>query len=211
VAHDSLTVMLRTADEVQLVADITTPSGAGAVAVLCHPHPTFGGDRHAIVVDPLFAALPARGIAAVRFDFRGAGDSGGEHDGGRREVHDVVAAIDAAVAHVPGTAIVLVGYSFGAAVALQVDDTRVAGRVAIAPVLLPSVDWHTADATRPALLVLPAHDQFTPAAKVLDAVRGWPATTVTEIAGADHFLGGFAGRLVDEVSGFVERITPAAR
>ena len=86
---------LRTSDGVHLEAELAVPDEAWAVAVLTHPHPRYGGDMHALVTGVLFEALPAAGVAALRFNFRGTGRSGGTHGGGGPERADVVAAVEA--------------------------------------------------------------------------------------------------------------------
>jgi len=89
-----------------------------------------------IVPGILFLALPAAGVAALRFNFRGVGASEGSHGGGVAEQLDVAAAIDALTAALPaGTPIVLAGWSFGADVCLCVGDERVAGWFCAAPPL----------------------------------------------------------------------------
>ena len=74
---------LATADGLSLDAELNEPDGpARAGMVLCAPHPLSGGNMCATVVDDLFGALPAHGIACLRFDFRGVGSSEGVHDDG---------------------------------------------------------------------------------------------------------------------------------
>src|SRR6266853_3751629 len=63
-------------------------------AVVCHPHPLFGGTMHNKVVYQVAKSLDAAGIPVLRFNFRGAGLSEGEHDRGRGEKDDVRAAFD---------------------------------------------------------------------------------------------------------------------
>ena len=87
-------LVLTTTDGIRLEAQIDVPDGVHGAAVLCHPHPLYGGSMHDGVPDALFRALPARGIAAIRFNFRGVGASTGTHDKGDAERHDVAAAID---------------------------------------------------------------------------------------------------------------------
>jgi alpha/beta superfamily hydrolase len=91
-------LVLTTTDGIRLEAQIDVPDGVHGAVVLCHPHPLYGGSMHDGVPDALFRALPARGIAAIRFNFRGVGASTGTHDKGDAERHDVAAAIDALVA-----------------------------------------------------------------------------------------------------------------
>jgi alpha/beta superfamily hydrolase len=190
-------VVLEAADGVTLTGEVATNGPPWAAAVLAHPHPRYGGDMYNTVVDAAFRALAAAGVAAVRFDFRGVGRSGGTMtDGpftdGIDERLDVVAAIDAATPFAGDGPVLLFGYSFGALVALSVADPRIDGWMAVAPPLLlptpaPPLAAHD---HRPVLLLAPAHDQFTPPAAMKTATEGWKATTVEEVAMADHFLAG---------------------
>ena len=175
---------LHASDGQTLAADIAEPKGeVRGAAVLCHPHPQYGGNRFNAVVEALFAVLPAAGFTALRFDFRSA------HGGGVAERLDVVAALDAvdersgAPAGLPRF---VVGYSFGAVVALCTVDPRIAGVVAIAPPL--STD---SVAPLPPVLVLTAsNDQFCRPDRAQQIVSQWPDAQFEVIDGADHFLHG---------------------
>ena len=195
---------LRTSDGIDLAADVAVPDDARAAAVLTHPHPDYGGDRHALVPDALFRELPSRGIAALRFDFRGAGGSGGAHSDGRDEPLDVAAAIDALIDHVDETVpLIVVGYSFGADVVLRVDHARMAGRVVIAPPLRWLGDGPVLD-ERPLLVLVAEHDQFTPPAAVMDATQAWSNTSVTVVPRADHFMHGATPVVAGHIEAFVD-------
>lgn len=182
---------LHTSDGQTLAADIAEAQGERrGAAVLCHPHPEFGGNRFNPVVGSLFEALPAAGFTALRFDFRSA------HDAGVGERLDVFAALDALGgesngAHVPVPRFV-VGYSFGAVVALTTGDPRIAGIVAIAPPLGPGI----AAPTVPVLVLTPGDDQFFPPDRARPIVAEWPNATFEVLEGTDHFLHG----LTDEVT-----------
>src|SRR5712691_7147843 len=63
-------------------------------ALVCHPHPSFGGTLHNKVVFHTMKALNTFGFPVLRFNFRSAGLSQGEHDHGRGEVDDVRTALD---------------------------------------------------------------------------------------------------------------------
>ena len=128
---------LTTADGLELEAELHPPADPEprAGAVICHPHPLYGGSMHNNVVHRLITDLPPRGVAALRFNFRGTGRSEGRHGGGTDERHDVVAAVDALAARYPAAPIIVAGYSFGADVSLAVDDDRVAGWLAVSPPL----------------------------------------------------------------------------
>jgi len=189
------TISLTAADGTVLAADLAVPAAPRAAAVLCHPHPAYGGDRHNIVVDALFRALPAAGIAALRFDFRGAG--GGEQD-------DVLAALDRLAGDVAGVPLWLVGYSFGADVALGVDDPRLAGWVAVAPPLrFGSPPVPAAGDPRPALVLVPEHDAYAPPDRIGPATDAWPAVTVEVVPMADHFLVGAAADVAATVTAWL--------
>ncbi len=97
------------------------------VALVCHPHPLYGGTMHNKVVYQAAKALHQRGAAVLRFNFRGAGQSEGAHDRGIGEQADVRTALDYLSAEFPGKPIVLAGFSFGSWVGLRVgcEDARV--------------------------------------------------------------------------------------
>src|SRR5271156_829070 len=102
---------------------IASPDGAGPhrAAVVCHPHPLYGGSMYNNVVDAVLEALHARGFATLRFNFRGVGQSEGEFDNGKGEADDAVAAIRFLTAQkgVRADSAVLAGYSFGAMTAVR--------------------------------------------------------------------------------------------
>lgn len=185
---------LQTSDGHTLAADLTEPAGPprGGVAV-CHPHPLYGGNRFHPIVDAVFRAAPAVGLRAVRFDFRA------DHADGDGERHDVVAALDAvALDDLP---VFVVGYSFGAVVALSTRDPRISGLVAVAPPL-------AAASPRPAcptLVLTPRHDQFCPPDAAEPIVRQWPDATFEVIESADHFLAGFAAVVADRAIAWLAR------
>src|SRR5579872_5193346 len=95
-------------------------------ALVCHPHPLYGGTMHNKVVFHAMKALNSFGFSVLRFNFRGAGLSQGEHDHGNGEANDVRMALDwlEREFHLP---LILAGFSFGAAVGLRVacPDARV--------------------------------------------------------------------------------------
>ena len=174
--------------------DVASPESPRAVAVLCHPHPDYGGDRHNIVVEALFRALPPAGVAALRFDFRRPlGEGLGQ------AVDDVAAALDTATERFPEEPVVLCGYSFGAAAALATVGGRpdVGRLVLIAPplALLPA----GAAPTVPTLALVPAHDQFSPPAVVEPVVDGWPDARLEVVEAGDHFLAGRTGWVAERV------------
>lgn len=110
--------------EVTLAAMLHLPEGDGLFPAvpICHPHPQYGGSMHNNVVEAVADALTQRGIAALRFNFRGVGGSTGAFDNGAGEARDVLAALAwlAEQPEVDRDRVGLAGYSFGAAVATAV-------------------------------------------------------------------------------------------
>jgi alpha/beta superfamily hydrolase len=186
-ASTQFTTELTTADGHALAADLTIPAEATAGVVVCHPHPRFGGNRFNPVVDAGFTRADHAGFAAIRFDFRA------DHGGGVTETQDVVAALDVLACHITGP-LAVVGYSFGAAVAIATADDRIAALVAIAP---PLAMMPAATPQAPTLVLTPRHDQFTDVETVIEAVDGWPDATVEVVESADHFLAGHTTAVAD--------------
>ena len=200
---------VRTADGLTLEAEWSAPDAPAVVAVLCHPHPQYGGTMRSMVTSALFDALPRARIACLRFNFRGVEGSEGTYGEGRDEPLDVVAAIDAAAGAAPGVRLALVGWSFGADMALTVDDARVRGWVGIAPPLRfrAASDYVAVGKdARPKLLILAAHDEFRAPADVEADVAEWTNTRVEIVPGASHFFVGRSDRVVDATTAFLHAL-----
>jgi alpha/beta superfamily hydrolase len=95
------------------------PDNPRFAAVVCHPHPLFGGTLHNHATYRLAKAVRARGGTSLRFNFRGVGRSQGAHDQGRGERDDVRAALAWLRERTPDVPILVAGFSFGAWVAAQ--------------------------------------------------------------------------------------------
>lgn len=115
--------------------------GPAPAALICHPHPLGGGSMHNAVTVAICQALSARGIAALRFDFRGVGRSAGLHENGIGEQDDVAGAVDWLLAQptVDPACVYLAGYSFGGWVGLNYAqrDLRISALAAVG-----LVAWH---------------------------------------------------------------------
>jgi alpha/beta superfamily hydrolase len=173
--------------------------GASYAAVVCHPHPLYGGTLHNKVVFHTMKALNGFGYPVLRFNFRGAGLSQGDHDLGDGEVEDVQTALDWVDRefHLP---MLFAGFSFGAVVGLRAacPDARVRAVIGLG-LPVAAIDDRTYDfeflqtCMKPKLFVSGDRDQFGPRAKLEAVVGSLPEPKKLAIVlGADHF---FEGRL----------------
>ena len=191
---DEIQVTFRSGD-LNLEGLIANPGGGAPAAVVCHPHPMYGGSMFNNVVDAILAALWQLGYATLRFNFRGVGGSDGEYDGGPGEVDDAVAAMAFLLAQ-PGvrkSGAVMAGYSFGAMVAVSAGYERAEiARIVAVALPLAMADARIPDgASKPVLLVSGDSDSYSPVAglRALKAKIG-DSARLEIVAGTDHFFGG---------------------
>jgi len=168
-------------------------------AVVCHPHPLFGGTMHNKVVYHVARTLDRLGIPSLRFNFRGAGLSAGEHDKGRGEQDDVRAAVDFLAGEYAGVPLLVAGFSFGCWVGLRVGcgDARVKELIGLGAPVDNSDFSYLAGCSKPRLFIQGELDQFGAPANLEKLVATFPGQTRWEtrveiVPGADHF---FAGKL----------------
>jgi alpha/beta superfamily hydrolase len=170
-------------------------------AIVCHPHPLFGGTMHTKAVYRAAQALNEAGLAVLRFNFRGVGASTGSYGSGVGEREDAGAALEWLAARYPGAPLVAGGFSFGSMVALTVgaEDPRVAALLGLG---LPierdeAYDFSfLANVDKPVLVVQGENDEFGSGgalAKHLAPVG--EHVTLVRVPGADHY---FAER-IDEM------------
>jgi uncharacterized protein len=185
-------------------------------AVVCHPHPLFGGTLHNKVVFHTMKALNSFGFPVLRFNFRGAVLSQGEHAKGEGEVEDVRTALDwiDREFHLP---LLLAGFSFGAAVGLRAayTDPRVQALIAVGTPVVPVAEAteeprvytydFLRDCTKPKLFVSGARDQFGPRAKLEALIESVPdPKKLVIIEGADHFFEGRLRELRETIEAWVK-------
>jgi alpha/beta superfamily hydrolase len=190
----------------EAIYEVPTDHDGRQVALVCHPHPLFGGTMDNKVVHTTARALQERGYGTLRFNFRGVGQSAGSWDGGRGETQDATAAATALLTRFPGAALVVAGFSFGAYVATQLVTalalpSATAGSVAVRQLITiaPPVqrfDFSTLAVPQcPWLVVQGDQDELVDHQDVLAWTRTLtPAPTVVLLVGAEHF---FHGRLND--------------
>jgi alpha/beta superfamily hydrolase len=168
------------------------PGDARGTAVIAHPHPLFGGTMDNKVVQTLARAFVQCGWTAVRFNFRGVGQSEGVHDEGQGEAQDMKAVIAQAA---PEGALALAGFSFGAFVTTRVVEALAPVRAIEQLVLVGTATSRFAAAPIPAALherTLVLHgeaDDTVPFASVLDWARP-QSLPVTVVPGGGHFFHG---------------------
>ncbi len=174
-------------------------SNASHAALVCHPHPLYGGTMHNKVVFHTVRALRSFGFPVLRFNFRGAGRSEGEYEQGRGEMDDVRTALDwlDSEFHLP---IIFAGFSFGASVGLRAccPDPRVVALIGLGtPVAAEGRTYQYRflhSCAKPKLFVSGTHDEFGPPG-VLEQIIAAAAEPkrMVRIEG-DHY---FAGHLED--------------
>ena len=191
---------------------LETPVDAdrSCIAVICHPHPVYGGTMTNKVVHMLAKAFNELGVPAIRFNYRGVGASSGAYDEGRGETLDTLAVVRWALERWPDAALWLGGFSFGGAIALRAAaQTRPARLVTVAPAIA------RVDVTRvpmpqcPWLIVQGDNDELVNAQEVLTWAQSLdPQPRFAMLAGVDHFFHGRLNELRDVVVRWVAA-TPA--
>jgi uncharacterized protein len=168
-------------------------------AVICHPHPLFGGTMHNKVVFQVARTLDRIGVPSLRFNFRGVGLSAGTHDRGHGEQDDVRTALNYMANEFPGMPLLVAGFSFGCWVGLRVggEDSRVTELIGVGPPVGNSNFSYLARTDQPRIFILGEKDQYGSPAQLEELISTFPSATqrVTQtviVPGADHF---FVGQL----------------
>jgi uncharacterized protein len=160
-------------------------------ALVCHPHPLYGGTLHNKVVHRVASTLHALGAAVLRFNFRGVGKSAGDHDEGRGELEDARAVLEFLRGRYPRARRWLAGFSFGAWIAarLAVEERDIERLILVAPPVTRSEFDMLRRATVPKLVVQGTADDLCLPGDLATEFPTWaePKTLVT-IEGAGHFF-----------------------
>jgi alpha/beta superfamily hydrolase len=210
-------VTLRTADGVLLEGELRQPDGPPrGAAALCHAHPLFGGSKDHPVLWAIRNHLAARrGLHVLSFNFRGTMGSEGSHGGGVAELADVDAAVTRVRREAEGPT-VLVGWSFGASVALRhtVRDPRIAALALVAlPVgpdsvtdLPPPAPEDLAKLNAPVLFVVGSLDRLTSVNDLQALADRTPRAQVLVLPGTGHYFERREGELAEATGEFVEPV-----
>ncbi|MGB9515543.1 MAG: alpha/beta family hydrolase [Candidatus Acidiferrum sp.] len=193
----------------RLEAILWTPTRADApklAAVLCHPHPLFGGTLHNKVVYQAAKSLDALGIPVLRFNFRGAGLSAGEHDRGFGERGDVQAAIDFLAKEFPQASLLVGGFSFGCWVGLRVGcaDARVGELIGMGIPANSSDFTYLDSCNKPKLIVQGSNDEHGVSEKVRSMMKAMGGDArVVFVRDADHFFTGHLGEVEKAITAWL--------
>lgn len=177
-------------------------------ALVCHPHPQFGGTMHNKVVFRAAKAAVGAGAAVLRFNFRGVGASEGESEGGAGERDDVRAALDALAARYPAAPVCLIGFSFGASVGLGVGafDGRIKLLVGLGLPTSTTDFSFLARVRKPKLIVQGTEDVYGPRPDVEKAFQSFAEPKqIHWVKGADHFFTGKLDEVESAIREFLER------
>ncbi|MBS1873376.1 MAG: hypothetical protein JSU00_09175 [Acidobacteria bacterium] len=175
-------------------------------ALVCHPHPQYGGTMHNKVVYRLARGLRRTGAVVLRFNYRGVNLSEGKYDNGVGEVEDARAALSLLLARYPHLPFTLAGFSFGSRVALKLACQGIGARRVIA-VGFPTTMRDTAflaGCQVPKVFIQSSHDEFGPLGEWRALVDSLPAAQAMVVEASSHFFDG----ALDAFEAAVESVPP---
>jgi alpha/beta superfamily hydrolase len=184
---------------------LVLPPDSSRAAVVCHPHPQYGGDMDNSVVCAVAGALQDAGYATLRFNFRGVGGSTGAYGGGVGEIEDASSAVRFLREGSEYSQVTLAGYSFGALVGLQAGMSmqEVDRLIAVAPPLAFGEIGFLAKCAKEKLFIVGDRDQFCGLTRLKEVLASMAEPkTLRIIPGADHFFVGYERRVADAVRAF---------
>lgn len=172
--------------------------------LLCHPHPLYGGNMDNNVILAVSRALTDRGMAALRFNFRGVGRSQGSFAEGIGELDDARAAFSflSGREEIDPACTGIMGYSFGGMVAfsLGVQSSLVKAMAGISPVVPSGL---LRECSKPTLIICGTEDDVVPPAAIMQEVKSMAAPGKVEaVTGADHFWWGYEKKIAEKVADF---------
>jgi hypothetical protein len=183
-------------------------------ALVCHPHPLFGGTMHNKVVYQAAKSLDQFALPVLRFNFRGAGMSEGTFDRGAGERGDVRAALDFLADEFPGLPLLLAGFSFGSWVGLRAgcEDVRVSELIGIGTPVNDSDFSYLSKCNKPKLFVQGSKDRYGSLDRLEALVASLPGeNALTAVKDADHFFTGKLDQLDRAITGWLTMRHPQAR
>jgi alpha/beta superfamily hydrolase len=201
------------AGALEAIAEETAVPGS-SYAIVCHPHPLFGGTMDNKVVTTVARALHETGIPTVRFNFRSVGASAGEYDQGVGETADADAVASWGARRWPGRDLVIAGFSFGAYVALRLAQQRAPRHlITVAPALELFDAFGVAAPQCPWLVVQGDADEVVDPKAVINWVNGLdPKPRLVVLPGVGHLFHGRLRELRDAIVDAIRsgQVSPAA-
>lgn len=198
----------------QLEAIVKEPRDGPAkgVALVLHPHPLGGGTMHNKVVFRAAAALNDAGLLTLRINFRGVGQSTGNHDFGTGELDDARAGLEYLAQQYPDQPITVCGFSFGARMGMEVglDDERVKLLISIGTPIDKYDFGFLEKCRKPLLLVHGERDEFgdvNELRKLVDKVAENCPVKLVVVPNADHFFEGSLDQLKQAISEWISSQT----
>ncbi|EKD53747.1 MAG: hypothetical protein ACD_60C00157G0001 [uncultured bacterium] len=187
------------AGNIEILAAPAKNNPATATAIICHPHPLFGGTMKNKVVTTLARVCHDLGLRTVRFNFRGVGKSEGTHADGKGEVADVIFISEWLKKIFPNDKLWLAGFSFGAYVATKAAIAlSPAQLITVAPQVSRFKEDDLSPVTCPWILVQGEQDEVVSPKEVFDWIETLhPKPQVIRILDAGHFFHGQLLRLRD--------------
>lgn len=177
------------AGKMECLLDLPEDAPRG-IALVAHPHPLYGGTMENKVTQTLARTFVSLGYATARFNFRGVGESEGEHDRGHGEVDDMLVMFEHMREQYPGLPVALSGFSFGTFVQAQLQARLAAEGQAIERMVLVGTaagKWPMPAVPEDTILIHGEQDDTITLQMVFDWARPLEIPVVV-IPGADHFF-----------------------
>ena len=185
--------------KIECQLDQVADEGKGAIAVLCHPHPLYGGSMHDRVLSTVAHRFIESGITCLRFNFRGVGSSEGVHDNGEGEKDDLISVVDYVRTEFQPQPIWTIGYSFGSLIVWKTLDVVNPDRTLLIAPPNKHMNFQDRKLTDQVSLILGSQDEFADVLRAKDLAPG----SIHLIDGADHFFSAHQQELSDAAKAFI--------
>ena len=185
--------------KIECQLDQATDRANETIAVLCHPHPLYGGSMHDRVLSTVTHCFIQSGINCLRFNFRGVGSSEGVHDNGVGETEDLIAVADYVRTEFQSQPIWTVGYSFGSLIVWKTLDVIKPDKTLLIAPPNKHMDFGDRQLIERVSLILGSQDEFADVNKAEELAL----ESMHLIDGADHFFSAHQSELSDAAEKFV--------
>lgn len=197
---------------IKLEAEVFYPDNdkKNICVLLAHPHSLYGGNMSNNVVSSLFSTLSKENIPTLRFNFRGVGKSTGSYGRDIGEQEDVRTCIKFLIDKEKFEKILIIGYSYGAAIGCSQVNTfkNIMGYVAIAfPFDLLIKLKNLAQTSKPKLFIQGDMDNIANFRTFLKHFEDMKTPKEYKIVNnADHFFLGFENQVSEYALNFVRNL-----